>query len=319
MTRAAFVTGPRFFRTQGEYEHWHQIRLRGFTEWYVGRTADRSFRNGRHVANAKARLFPEFLPQVRTDTGRPVAYLNTVPGFWSGDSQALHDLHYYDQTLQFGAPKSLLLGGSFLAARRLGMLRAFDALAAPFRNEKLHGANCIVLIAMIVDPAYQNMSIPSLLFSTVRAAAQRLRMKYIVGPFRPNAYGQYKAEKAVGHSTRLFEQYCMTKNGHGQPRDPWMRTVARQGAEFLRIEPRSFQVTRSMETFEEFRRTFKPERWYSPTPDVWECGETPTWYVDHCKGRVTSVEPNIWGVIRVADEEDSPDVTWESLAVSAAH
>ena len=80
-----------------------------------------------------------------------------------------------------------------------------------------------------------------------------------------------------------------------------MRTVFRQGAEFVRIEPRSFRVARSIARFEEFRARFKPESWYSPTPDVWECGETPTWYVDRCKGAVVSVEPNIWGVIQVAD------------------
>jgi GNAT superfamily N-acetyltransferase len=177
-----FVAGPRFFRDQHEFEHWHEIRLRGFTEWYVGRTAPRSFTNGRHVANAKARLFPEFLPQVRTDDGKPVAYLNTVPGFWCGDRQALHDLNYYDDTLQFGGLKTLLLGSSFLVAQRAGMLRAFDAVTTPFRNRKLSGANCIVLIGMTVDPAYQSMKLPSLLFSTVKEAARRLRMSTSWGP-----------------------------------------------------------------------------------------------------------------------------------------
>ena len=301
MTNPHFVAGPRFFRDQHEFEHWHEIRLRGFTEWYVGRTAPRSFANGRHVANAKARLFPEFLPQVRTDDGKPVAYLNTVPGFWCGDRQALHDLNYYDDTLQFGGLKTLLLGSSFLVAQRAGMLRAFDAVTTPFRNRKLSGANCIVLIGMTVDPAYQSMKLPSLLFSTVKEAARRLRMKYVVGPFRPNAYGQYKAERHAAHSNVLFEKYCAGRNEDGLPRDPWMRTVFRQGAEFVRIEPRSFRVARSIARFEEFRARFKPESWYSPTPDVWECGETPTWYVDRCKGEVVSVEPNIWGVIQVAD------------------
>lgn len=295
-----FVVGPRFLRDQREYEHWHEIRLRGFTEWYVGRTPPRSFQHGRHVANATARLFPEFLPQVRTDQDEPVAYLNTVPGFWCGDRQALHDLHYHADTLQFGGLKTLLLGSSFLMAQRLGLLRLFDAAAAPFRSRKLSGANCIVLIGMTVDPAYQSMNIPSLLFSSVKGAARRLGMKYIVAPFRPNAYGQYKAERRAAHSTGLFDEYCTARNEHGLPRDPWMRTVSRQGVDFVRIEPRSFRVARSMARFEEFRRTFKPESWYSPTPDVWECGETPTWYVDRCKGEVVSVEPNIWGVIQIA-------------------
>lgn len=301
MTKSNFVAGPRFLPDQLEYEHWHQIRLRGFTEWYVGRTASRSFRDGRHVANARARLFPEFLLQVRTEQGRPVAYLNTAPGFWSGDPQALHDMNYYADTLQFGGLKTLLLGSSFLVAERMGLLRAFDAVGAPFRNRKLSGANCIVLIGMTIDPAYQGMKLPSLLFSTLKEAARRLRMKHIVGPFRPNAYGQYKAERRAPHSNILFEEYCTGLNHHGLPQDPWMRTVFRQGAEFRRIEPRSFRVVRPMASFEEFRRKFKSESWYSPTPDVWECGETPTWYVDRCKGQVVSVEPNIWGVIRVAD------------------
>jgi hypothetical protein len=308
MMNTRFVVEPRFFSDQREYEHWHEIRLRGFTEWYVGRTAPHSFRNGRHVANALARLFPEFLPQVRTDHGEPVAYLHTVPGFWCGDRQALHDLTYYEETLKFGDAKTLLLGTSFLIAQHLGMLRLFDAAAAPFRSRKLSGANCIVLVAMTVDPAYQSMKLPSLLFSNVKEAARHFGMRYIVAPFRPNAYGQYKAERQAAHSTRLFEEYCTARNEHGLPRDPWMRTVFRQGAEFVRIEPRSFRVARSIARFEEFRERFKPGSWYSPTPDVWECGETPTWYVDRCKGEVVSVEPNIWGVIQIAAApEDASD------------
>lgn len=299
MTNTHFVAGPRFFRDQGEYERWHQIRVLGFTEWSVGRTVGPGFRNSRHVANAKARLFPEFLYQVRTDEGKAVAYLNTVPAFWAGDRQALHDLNYYDDTLQFGRAQTLLLGSSFLVASRLGMLPLFDAATAAYRNRKLAGVNCVVLVGMTVEPAYHGQGIPSILFSALKDAARRLGVKCILGPFRPNAYGQYKAERHVAHSNGLFEEYCTARSPEGLPRDPWMRAVFRQGVEFLRIEPRSVRVVRSIEEFESFRRRFKPESWYSPTADVWECGETPTWYLDRCRGRAVSVEPNIWGVIPV--------------------
>jgi len=298
---AEFSVRSRYFKDWHEYVHWHDIRRYGFSDWYVGRPQALSLTYNRHIANAKARLFPDYLHQVRTREGKAVAYVATVPAYWAGDIQALHNFGYYDSTFQFNNYQSFLLTVLYLTT--VGFFRApkiFDAIITQFRKHKLSGANCIVLIALTVDPDYRNMKLPSLLLSAVTETAHRLGMAYVMGPFRPSNYGTFKAKRRAAHSHLLFEEYCSLKNDEGLPIDPWLRTVARHHVEFLRLDPRSFQVPGSIEQFERFRQNYKPGHWYSPSLDVWECGETPTWYVDRCKKQVLSVEPNIWGMIRIA-------------------
>ena len=301
METADFSVRARYFKDWNEYVHWHDIRRHGFTEWYVGQPQALSLTYNRHIANAKARLFPDYLHQVRTREGKAVAYVATVPAYWSGDIQALHDFYYYDSTFRSNTYQSFLLTALYVSTVRFFRSpKMFDAIMAKFRKRKLSDANCIVLIALTVDPHYRNMKLPSLLLSSVQETAQRLGMAYVMGPFRPSGYGAFKAERHVAHSNLLFEEYCGLKNDEGLPIDPWMRTVARHHVEFLKIEPRSLQVPGSIDQFESFRKNYKPGNWYSPSLDVWECGETPTWYVDRCKKQVLSVEPNIWGMIRIA-------------------
>jgi GNAT superfamily N-acetyltransferase len=288
-----------YFRDEAEYRHFHDIRVLGFTHWYVGRDRPK-MGLARMKANARTGLFPDFFYQVRTEGGRAIAYLATVPGYWSGDAQALQDLQYHADAFSFPAGKLFLL--ALLHAATVEALRApwlFDAAMGAYRREKLSGCNSIVLTAMTVDPAYQRSGIPALLLSAVRATARRLRMRHIIAPLRPNAYGSYKAERRAAHSNALFEEYCGSRNPEGLPRDPWLRSAARMGARFLKIEPRSFRVTRSLDEFEAFRQRHNPDRWYSTAADVWECGETPTWYVDRGRKQAVSVEPNLWGAFPV--------------------
>lgn len=293
--------GPRHYRDAAEYRRSREIRIHGFTEWYVGppRTPRDAF--ARLAANTRARLFPDHLLEVRTSEGRLVACLTAVPGYWSGAPEALHDLHYYDRTLDYSTPKSVLVNGLFLlTVELLGMGRLFDRALARQRQRKTDGANAIILIGMAVDPEYRGRRIPSLLLTEVQRTAARLGLEHVVAPFRPNAYGKYKAARRAAHDPALFEEYCHQKDEEGWPQDPWLRVVARHGARFLRPEPRSFTVGGTLAAFEAFRDRHKSQCWYSPSPDVWECGETPTWYVDRCRKLVLSVEPNLWGVLPVA-------------------
>jgi GNAT superfamily N-acetyltransferase len=300
MNQSAFHVTRRRYRDAAEYTRAREIRIDGFTEWYVGprRTPHDWF--DRHALNAKARLYPDYLLEVRTDEGRAVAYVATTPGYWSGAPEALHDLHHYDQTLSTSPLKNLLLTCAYWAtAEVLHLPRLFDAAFARQRSRKVSGANAIVLIAIAVDPDYRGHRIPSLLITEVQTTAARLGYAQVVAPFRPNAYGAFKAERRAGHDPALFDEYCALRDDAGLPRDPWLRVVARHGARFVRTEPRSYSVIRPLGTFDAFRARHKPESWYSPAPDVWECGETPTWYVDRCRKIVRSVEPNIWGVLPV--------------------
>ena len=154
-----------------------------------------------------------------------------------------------------------------------------------------------MFVGMGVAPEYQKQRIPSLLLREAQKTARRLGYDYVVGPFRPNGYGRYKAERRATHNRPLFEEYVSAKDAAGLPKDPWLRVLARHGARFLKLEPRSFSVAGTIPAFQSFRQRFRPDDWYSPATDVWECGETPTWYVDRCRKMVLAVEPNVWGVL----------------------
>ena len=77
----------------------------------------------------------------------------------------------------------------------------------------------------------------------------------------------------------------------------------RQGARLVRPVPRSLAIKGSLAKFDRVRRSFRPNDWYSPAPDVWECGETCTWYVDRARKLAISVESNCWGIIDLRRDE----------------
>lgn len=291
--------GPRVIQTDAEFAHLQSMRAAGSTPWYVDTASATSLTEGRLAMNAVAQAFPEFFHQARTLDLRAVGYVATVPGYWGGGAQALPDLHYYLHNLRFAYRQMLSLG----LAHRCGQAMpwtgaAFRRIAATLREERLRGANSIVMVGIAIDREYSRMPMPSLFFDAVKRSARSLGLRHIIAPFRPAGYGQFKALKNATHSADLFKEYCAMRGLDGLAADPWLRSVARHGVEFLRAEPRSYRIERALVSFERLRHTFKPDSWYSPEPDVWECGETPTWYVDRARGTVTSVEPNLWGKLR---------------------
>jgi GNAT superfamily N-acetyltransferase len=297
MDQLELTCGSRYFRNHQEYKRWFEIRSKGFGEWYVPPDPAWSLLNNRHVANCKAALFPDFFHQVRTATGQAVGYLATVPGYWSGDVQSLHTAAYIDETLQFRDAKMLALTAAYvLTVEWLRMPSLFERLAGKIRAGRQAGANAVFLIAISVDPEYRKHKLPTLLIGSAKKAAQRLGFDYVASPFRPNAYGAYKAERKLAHSDALFAEYCGLTNADGLPLDPWLRNVVRHGARLVKPAPRSLEIKGSLAKFDRLRKSFRPQDWYSPAPDVWECGETGTWYVDRARHLAMSIESNCWGV-----------------------
>lgn len=292
--------GPRVIQSDAEYAHLQAMRAASSTPWYVDVADPASLTEGRLAMNAMARAFPEFFYQARTLDSRAVGYLAAVPGYWGGGVQALPDLHYFMNNLRLGYRQMLALGLAHRGAQALPWSRrlVFDRMALALRDQRLEGANSLVIVSLAIDPDYQRMPLPALFFDAMKRAARNLALRHILAPFRPSGYGQFKALRNATHTVELFKEYCAMRGLDGFAADPWLRAVARHGVEFLRAEPRSHRVERTLANFERLRQTFKPDSWYSPEPDVWECGETPTWYVDRARGTVTSVEPNLWGRVR---------------------
>ncbi|MBK6850801.1 MAG: hypothetical protein IPG93_04100 [Burkholderiales bacterium] len=307
MDQSGFSCRPRHFRNQEEFERWYEIRSAGFGEWYVEpRPPKRSLLDNRHVANCKAALFPEFIHELRDDKGAPIGFLATVPGYWSGNEHSLHDYSYIEENLQFHPLKMLALTAWYLLT--MHSPRMFDLVARKIRASRMTRANAVFLIAILVAPEHRSLGLPQYLIGRAKDAATRLGYDYVVAPFRPNAYGKFKAAGNAQHTDELFAEYCKGKTPEGLPQDPWLRAVVRLGAHLYRPVANSFSVRGSLAKFERLRKNFRPNDWYSPAPDVWECGETCTWYVDRARRLVMSVESNYWGAIDLREQQrQAPD------------
>lgn len=293
--------GPRHFRNEAEYQRWCEVRSLGFTEWYLPRRAPWSYASNRHTANCKAAIFPEFLHEMRLTNGTVIGFLETVPGYWSGEPEALHNLEYVDQAFRFGKLKLAILTWCYLiAVEFLGMPKLFEPLAKRVRAMRLTGANTVFLESISIAPDYRAHKLPPRLIQSAKESARKLGFQYVAAPFRPNAYGNYKAARHAGNSEALFKEYCEQRDENELPVDPWLRTVVKLGARLLRPELRSFAVQHSIQEFEKFRRAYRPDQWYSPGMDIWECGETCTWYIDRARQIAVSVEPNYWGCFEVS-------------------
>jgi GNAT superfamily N-acetyltransferase len=292
----SFRCESRYFRDQQEYRDWFFIRSSGFGAWYVRPVPRPTIANNRQVANAQAAIFPEFFFQVRNRQGRAVAYLATAAGYWSGDPASLHDMTYVNDWPAIATHKMAPVAAAHvLCCEVLGRPELFAPIKNQVRARRLPGANTMFLLAMTVHPDFHRHHLPTLLMDAAQTSARQLGFEHVAGAFRPSGYGAYKAERRVAHSVALFEEYCRLDNGQGLPLDPWLRNVVRKGVKLLRMEPRSFSVSGSIAKFEAFRRSHRPDAWYSPSPNVWECGETCTWYVDPSRRSVLAVEPNYWG------------------------
>lgn len=300
MSAPDFKCGTRFFRNQGEHDLWRKIRAVSFTEWYGASQAGGSLTDNRYISNASAALFPDFYHELRTTEGQVVGYLQTVPGYWTGHADSLQNFNHVHQTLNLRIRERLSATLAYLVLN-VGLRRPdlFERYADKFRTRQQGKANAVFLLSIMVAPEFRKHHLPNHMLSAAKAAALRLGYSYVAAPFRPSHYGEYKAERRATHSEALFAEYCACLNENGLPRDPWWRNVVRQGARLVKPEPRSLSYTRSIAEFESFRSRHRPADWYSPATDVWECGETCTWYIDRVQGSVTSWEPNYWGVFEL--------------------
>jgi hypothetical protein len=298
-----FRCEARYFRDDREYRDWFFVRSSGFSAWYVPPAPTPTIGSNRQVANAQAAIFPEFFFQVRTAEGRAVAYLASAAGYWSGEPESLQDMSYVNAWPDIPARKMAPVAAAYvLACEVLRRPALFEPIRQRVRARRLTDTNTLFLLAMTIHPDFHRFRLPSLMFEAAKASARKLSYDYLAAPFRPSGYGSYKAERRATHSLALFSEYCQLKNEQGLPLDPWLRNVVRQGATLLRLEPRSFSVAGSLEKFEAFRRSHRPDAWYSPSPNVWECGETCTWYVDPARRSVLAVEPNYWGRVDLRSE-----------------
>lgn len=310
MSEGGFHCTPRHFRSQAEFERWLDLRVASFSSWYCALPAEGTPSAwDRWHANAEAALFPDHFLELRDEQAQPVGYLATVPGYWTGAPEGVQTFDHISQALRLGESRERVLTAAYaLLVEGLRQPAWFERLFRGLRQRRTERANAIFLLAMMVDPQLRGRQLPTHLLSAMQATARRLGCDYVAAPFRPSHYGAYKAERRAAHSDALFLEYAALTDASGLPADPWLRNVVRQGARLVHPMPRALSQKRPLARFEAFKRRHRPDDWYSPAPDIWECGETCTWYIDRVQRVVLSWEPNYWGVFDLRTLSANPDL-----------
>jgi|GEM_PF-2858695 len=295
-----YIAGPLHFRTGREFDDFWKMKQAAWSEWYAAPKSRFRAIMERALYHGKALCFPEFYREIRTEAATVAGYLFATPAFWDGRTESLRGLDYYDSWHDFKSKYHMAaFAGAFQIFRLFQLTPIFRDLFGQFRRKKLEGKNTIVLTALFVRPEFRGEKIPALLFQSIKVEVKKLGYQWLIGPFRPSQYGRYKRESGLLHNHDVFAEYCYKKREDGLPVDGWLRSLTRNGMVMLKPEANSFSISKPLTRFREFKNYHKPGEWYQPAPGVWECGETQTWYVDEDKGVVSSVEPNLWGMIPV--------------------
>jgi GNAT superfamily N-acetyltransferase len=142
-------------------------------------------------------------------------------------------------------------------------------------------------LAATIDPAYQGRGLSHLIIRTMKALAAEHGLRDLIAPVRPSLKARYPLIS--------IEQYMSWRRADGSPFDPWLRTHWRVGAEFLRAEPASMQVTGTVADWEAWTEMRFPESGTYVVP-----GALVPVTIDCAQDQGRYVEPNIWMRHRIA-------------------
>lgn len=156
--------------------------------------------------------------------------------------------------------------------------------------------NSLVLMSMNVYPRLEGYGLARKLIGAAKTQAVKLGVDYIIGSFRPNEFGKYKAQP--GKWNTPFEEYCKMTREDGLPVDSWLRNLTRNGMKPLKVDPKAMTVGVPLDEFFKLLAYYhKNGIWKEVASGVWECGEVGNWKVDHEKGVATYQESNLWGIL----------------------
>lgn len=196
-----------------------------------------------------------------------------------------------------------------------------------FGEQYVADGNTFVLMSMSANANFKRQGISGKVFENIRDYAQQQSLEHIIGDFRPSGFGAYK--RRTGKLN--FHEYIAQTREDGLPEDPWLRSVTRQGTEFLRPDDRAMVVTATADEVIEWSQAYNPEKWWQVANQeqkdylmathqpllelegvdrVLECGETGTWYLDELNNRAVYIESNVLGEVPV-----EPPVTHEEEQV----
>lgn len=153
--------------------------------------------------------------------------------------------------------------------------------------------NALGMMSINVSQGQRGGGLTTEIFGAVRKLARELGVGHIMGSFRPTQFGDH----SIKNPHASFKDYVDTKRPEDKlPIDGWLRILTKNGMRMLRVDDAAMVVPDvSREQFDEYRRTYNPDRWKQISLSVWRCGETGIWLVGE-KSAVYA-ESNVWGIL----------------------
>jgi GNAT superfamily N-acetyltransferase len=112
-------------------------------------------------------------------------------------------------------------------------------------------ATALSALAAEVDADYQGNGLSGLVISAMAMMARDRGLAPLVAPVRPSWKDQYPLIP--------IERYAGWRRDDGLPFDPWLRVHARLGAQILRTEPRSLEITAPLADWESWTEMAFPD------------------------------------------------------------
>lgn len=160
---------------------------------------------------------------------------------------------------------------------------------ASYKNTYCPNGNTLIIMCITVHSAHQGKYLSAILVDEIKILARKLKVKYIISPFRPSTYGSYKQE----YKDPGFKAYCRMTREDGLPVDTWLRALVRNGMKPLTIRDDSLVVEVPIKKFQKFKSSYNPKCWKEISANVWECGEVGQWFVEDKKA--VYKEPELFG------------------------
>ena len=142
-------------------------------------------------------------------------------------------------------------------------------------------ANVLCALLITVPRDRQDRGLSSAAVEAMSGIARRHGLTSLIAPVRPSWKERYPLVP--------IERYATWRRPDGLLFDPWMRVHERLGAEILKTEPRSLQITGTVAEWEGWTHMPFPE-----SGDYWFPGGLATVAIDREADRGTYWEPNVW-------------------------
>ncbi|HSL64652.1 MAG TPA: hypothetical protein VK874_08340 [Gaiellaceae bacterium] len=149
------------------------------------------------------------------------------------------------------------------------------------------GRDALCALAAEVLPARRGAGLAERFLAELAGLARRNGIGVLLAPLRPSLKERYPLAS--------IERYAAWARDDGLPFDPWLRTHVRAGGEVLLAEPRSLQITGTVEEWEEWVGMEFPESGEYVFP-----GGLAPLSIDRDVDRGAYWEPNVWVLHRVS-------------------